>query len=386
MRVALITTFAADRKAPLAELLERIHQAFLDAGLGEPTIRFTFADAPLAGSVSSVDRVLKRFAEMERFLTSESPLPGGPAIRRLANSRPPGPPEAVEFATLLAVAAGVPRSFPFHGVSIHLHSPEFGDAVPIGPASAGVVPGVLLTDSWWVNGRNRSLSACVVVEASPDDRKLPPPAGPVAAVLAACGKAGRTAQVPLADAPAAGTPARVGLAGADAEIARAVGEVVASYRTRLGEVVARAGLPHDLPPTAEALRDTALGVSSGPRRPALERAFRPMGYDCRGESGTFTLQRRTTGNHTAELYLDVGTWSHGVTAVFRVLGVGFRAALPIPVTARALGATQYPIGDAERWQKIVENLAALVAELDRSFVPDVEAASGPSPEWYQPDS
>jgi hypothetical protein len=34
-----------------------------------------------------------------------------------------------------------------------------------------------------------------------------------------------------------------------------------------------------------------------------------------------------------------------------------------------------PIGDADRWQRIVENLAALVAELDRGFVPRIEAAA-----------
>jgi hypothetical protein len=47
---------------------------------------------------------------------------------------------------------------------------------------------------------------------------------------------------------------------------------------------------------------------------------------------------------------------------------------------------QYPVGDAAQWQKIVENLGALVAELDRTFVPEVEAAAGPSPEWYKPVS
>jgi hypothetical protein len=109
-----------------------------------------------------------------------------------------------------------------------------------------------------------------------------------------------------------------------------------------------------------------------------------MGYSCRGESGTFTLRRRTPTNLTLELFLDVGTWSNSVTAIFHVLGVDFRATLMLPVAANAFG--QYPIGDAERWQNIVENLAALVAELERSFVPEIEAAAGPSPEWYQPES
>jgi hypothetical protein len=57
----------------------------------------------------------------------------------------------------------------------------------------------------------------------------------------------------------------------------------------------------------------------------------------------------------------------------------------MPVTKDAMGG-QYPIGDAARWQRIVENLAALTRELDRDFVPAIEAAAGPSPVWYTPDS
>jgi hypothetical protein len=41
---------------------------------------------------------------------------------------------------------------------------------------------------------------------------------------------------------------------------------------------------------------------------------------------------------------------------------------------------QYPIGDAGQWQKITENPGALVAELERTFVPDIEAAAGTSPD------
>lgn len=111
-----------------------------------------------------------------------------------------------------------------------------------------------------------------------------------------------------------------------------------------------------------------------------------MGYDCRGDSSTFTRRRRTAGNLTVEIGLDVGTWSRSLTAHFRVSGLGFGTVLPLPVSKRTMGSGQYPIGDAERWQQIVENLAALVAELDRTFVPAVEAAAGPSPEWYKPES
>src|SRR5881296_1236085 len=153
MRVALLTTFVASRKEPLAEMLLRIHQAFSGAGLGEPAIRFNFVDALVPGFVSSVDRALKRHPELERFVTSASPTPGIRGARRISNGPvSPAAGEAVPFATLHAIASGVPRSFPFHNVAIHFHSPEFGELIPAGTRSAEMMSGILVGDNWWVNG------------------------------------------------------------------------------------------------------------------------------------------------------------------------------------------------------------------------------------------
>jgi hypothetical protein len=401
VRVALLTTFVASRKEPLAEVLERIYRAFSDAGLGEPAIRFNFADGPLPGSVSSVDRVLKRHPELARFVTTAVPMPLTAGARRIANDPlSPAAGEAVPFSTLHAIAAGVPRSFPFHSITIHFHSPEFGELFPASVQSPERVCGILVSDSWWVNGRNRSLSACTLVEADLASKKLPSPPAAVAAVLAALGKAKRTVQAPLGSATGEAAPSRhvhdpvpgvrlpTGgmIASANPEAARAVQTITADYRARLPEIVERATLPHLLPPAgAEAYRDAAQGGTAGPRKPALVGVFKPMGYTCRGESGTFTLRRRTAANLTVELSLDVGTWSHSVLAMYRVWGLGFKGLLSIPVSANAMAAAQYPIGDAARWQKIVENLGAMVRELDRSLVPEIESAVGPSPEWYQPE-
>ncbi len=397
MRVALLTTFVASKKEPLAEMLQRIHQAFAGAGLGEPAIRFNFGDAPLRGHVSSVDRALKRHPELQRFVTSASPMPGIPGARRISNGPlSPAAGEALPFATLHAIASGVPRSFPFHNIAIHFHSPEFGELIPAATRSPEMMSRILLSDNWWVNGRDRSLSACALVEADPASKKLPSPPAAVTAVLTQCGKARRTVQAPLLSAtseaavgPVPGVRMPMGgmIASANPEAARAVQAITADYRVRLQEIVERAALPHLLPaPGAEAHRDAGPGVTAGPKKPALERVFKPMGYTCRGESGTFTLRRRTAANLTVELHLDVGTWGHSVIAMFRVWGLGFKGLLSIPVSANALVRAQYPIGDADRWQKIVENLGAMVRELDRSLVPEIEGAVGPSPEWYQPEA
>ena len=144
-------------------------------------------------------------------------------------------------------------------------------------------------------------------------------------------------------------------------------------------------MPHRLPDPAEASKELGLAVTAGPKKPALEAVFKPMAYSCRGGSGTFTLRRRSRANLTAEINLDVGTWSHSVTGFFAVYGVGFKATVMLPVSPTALVGAQYPIGDAARWHRIVENLGALVAELDRTFVPEVEAAGGPAPAWYEPE-
>jgi len=378
MRLALHTTFRASRKEPLSEMLERIHAAFLSSGEGAPSLIFAMSDAPVPGFVSSLDRVRKRFPRMERFHFSAPLLPGTGEVRQLSK-RPgtPGAGQTIEFAELASIAAGVPRSFPFHQLSIHLHSPAFA-AQGYG-AFGAASPGITIGDSWWVNGRNRSLTALTFVDADPASKKLPPPPESVAMILAACGKAKSTMQVPLGEA-ASEQPAPERTAP-DPEAARAVAAVVRDYRTRLAEVVQRAALPHQLPPLIQPATPS-LGATTGPKKPVIDRVFKPMGYECRGGTGTFTLTRRTAANLTVEIEMDVGTWSNRFTGSFRVFGLGFRALLPLPISSQP-GPGQYPIGDAESWRQIVENAAALAVELDRSFVPDVEAVSGSTPEWYK---
>src|SRR5688572_1975283 len=158
MRVALVTTFRASRKEPLAGVLERIHAAFGAAGLGDSAIQFSFADAPVAGFVSSVDRALKRFPELKWWTSTASTMPAAPPVRMITNGpTSPSPGSQIAFATLLAVAKGVPRSFPFHSIAIHFKSPAFGGALPIAGPMGSLEAGVLVGDSWWVNGRNRSV-------------------------------------------------------------------------------------------------------------------------------------------------------------------------------------------------------------------------------------
>ena len=389
MQLALLTNFAVSRKEPLADMVERVHSAIMGSGLGEPTITFAFAEGPFQ-NVSSVDRVLKRFPDLERFAQTLAaqplaPVPGAPGIKALTNRAPESnAKDAVPFATLLEIARGVPRSFPFHGVSFHFSLPELTGAGGYPTVFGTQRPGIIVTDNWWANGRQRSLSALTIVEAEGSAKKLPPLPKPIAKVLAACGKVTKTVQVPFAP----GAAPRPFERPAPTPREQAIAAAVHDYRARMPEILERAKLPHDLPANPEAAAD--LGLRAGPKKPELVRAFAHLGYDCRGEAGTFTLRRRTATNLTVELHLDVGTWTNSMMGFFRIQGMAdgkpFKASLITPPTRRAVIGAQYQMGSPERWQQIVENLAALVAELDRSFVPAIEAVSGPSPDWYQPES
>lgn len=374
MLVAILTTFQANKKDPLADVLSRIHNAFPAAG-EQPEIQFTFADAPLPGFVSSVDRILKRYPQLERFLSSASPAPGMASVRQISNGpRSTAPGEQVGFEILAEIARGVPRSFPIHSAQFHLRSAAFGAALPTA-ALPLTAPGIVLGDSWWISGRNRSLVALTVADPPADARHLPAPPAAVASILAACGKVKTTNQIPLP--PDASGPDAV-----NADALSKVHTILANYKAHLAEIVERAQLPHDLPSLQEFR--PPLGTVSGPKKPALLQAFQPMGYDCKSESGTFRLRRKTAANFTAEVYLDVGTWSNSLTGFYSVQGSGFSARLALPPARAAIGNLQFPIGDAERWRQIVGNLAALVAELDRSLIPEIEAAAGPSPAWFRP--
>lgn len=381
MRVAYHTTFVAAKKESLADMCGRVRQSFLDAKLGEPVVRFTFIDSPRAAATgkSPIDLAVKRHPHMERFLISAQVLPG-PGHKETLQLSNAASGEQTDYSTVHTIMTGVPRSYPFSGVWIHFYGPVFGEALRGLPKLGKSLPGIVVTDNWWVTGRKRALSAYTVFEVEEAAKKLPPHPESVAAIIKACGKTRGTVQVPIL-APGG----RTTVPSVPAASIEAVNAIVAAYRARIGEIVARAAMPHDLPAPTPEVQQQSLGITAGPRKPALEAVFKPMGYVCRGGgAGELHVARKTAANLNVELYLDVGTWTHDVSAVFQAQGAGFRASLAIPVTPRDVSCAQYPIGDAEQWRKIVENLAAVVRELDRSFITEIEAVAGPTPAWYQP--
>ena len=108
-----MSTFSAGKKETLDALVARIYSAFLAGGDGVPSLRFSFIEGPI-GAVSSVDRVLKRFPELARFMMAVPTLDGAVPRRALSNLAPSAAAgEQVPVGTLVAIAAG---SWPFRSL------------------------------------------------------------------------------------------------------------------------------------------------------------------------------------------------------------------------------------------------------------------------------
>ena len=381
MKLYMRQEYRATRKEPFGDMLRRIYVGLSQGGV--PVLyRFTFADHLVPGMVSSVARAVKKFPHLAPLVTTE---PVAPQLREKFPERT-GPPAIIgdatnlDFAQLAEVADGLPRSLPFRVADVRLYTDEFGKAparVTAGTTTADALlhghfnTGMRASDSWWVNGRDRHLGAAYVVEVPEGSRKAPLPGGALGAFLATLGKPRTAAQFPITESEEGEKVVVKGKQQAPPELVA----LAARLRERMPELIAGARMPH-------VIESARVEHGQSPLKPALEKHFKPMGYACKGGSGIFTLRRRTAGNHVVEVNLDVGTWSRSLTGHFHIYMPDFQLRLPMPASAE-MHARQCDIGDAERWEKLVENMAAFTAYLDREVVPEVEKAAGPAPSWFE---
>jgi hypothetical protein len=380
MKLYIRQEYRASRKEPFGAMLRRIYEGLGQGGV--PVLyRFTFADHLVPGMVSSVARAVKKFPHLASLVTT-APVA---VVLRGPDPDKTGPPAIIgdattlEFAQLAQVADGLPRSLPFRLADVRFYTDEFGKApatVKTDTSAADALlhghfsTGMRASDTWWVNGRNRHLGAAYVVEVAERSRKVPLPGGALGAFLATLGKGRNVAQFPIAESEGGEKVVLKGKSQAPPELVA----LAERLRASMPELIAGARMPH-------AIASARAEHATSPLKPALEKHFKPLGYACKGGSGIFTLRRRTAANHVVEVALDVGTWSRHLTGHFHVYMPDFQIRLPMPAAAE-LHAMQCDIGDAERWEKLVENMAAFTAHLDREVVPEVEKVAGPAPAWF----
>ncbi|MDP8980150.1 MAG: hypothetical protein M3O35_06130 [Acidobacteriota bacterium] len=195
MEVLIQHSYRAGKKEPFGALLRRLHDALSAAEL-PVSYEFAFADSPVGGGVSAVDRAVKKFPRVAALVRTDS----APGILAPAHKTIYGGDQDLPFQTLAEVADGLPRSLPFHSARVRFGGPAFGVGPPLAPS------GILAGDSWWVNGRERSLIANFVVDAGEWAAKVPVPQGPLAVFFATLGKPAKTNRFPMVSTTPAQPP------------------------------------------------------------------------------------------------------------------------------------------------------------------------------------
>jgi len=247
MHVAVQMEFKADRREPLGDMLRRIAAQFEQAGL-ELTTGATFSDGMVASKTSAIDRALKKYPHLAAFLREDAPFPSMPAMRRLTSqgTRP------FAMEDVIALADGMPRSLPFHAVIVQFRHADFDGTSPESSRPAPAF-GVIVHDSWWVNGRTRNLSAAYSVDVYGAAKKLPDPPASVRPILDAFGKPRNRRQL-VVQPPDADEGSR------DPGNAAKLAPIVAAYRSAMQSLLQRIALPHDLPPARDVRRANALAA------------------------------------------------------------------------------------------------------------------------------
>ncbi|HKF46694.1 MAG TPA: hypothetical protein VKB38_05005 [Terracidiphilus sp.] len=381
MKLYMRQEYRASRKEPFGEMLRRIYEGLGQGGV--PVLyRFTFADHLVPGMVSSVARAVKKHPHLAPLVTTQPipPVLSAKDPERVGSPAIIGDATKLEFAQLAEVADGLPRSLPFRLADVRFYTDEFGKAPPAVATERTELSALLhghfntgmrAADTWWVNGRQRHLGAAYVVEVTEGNRKVPLPGGALGKFVATLGKARTVAQFPIKESEEGEAVVVKGKSQAPPELVA----LAEQLRARVPELIAGARMPH-------AIESARAEHAQSPLKPALEKHFKPLGYACKGGSGIFTLRRRTAENHVVEVSLDVGTWSRHLTGHFHVYMPDFQIRLPMPASAE-LHAMQCDIGDADRWEKLVENMAAFTAHLDREVVPEIGKVAGPAPAWFE---
>jgi hypothetical protein len=407
MYAAIFTEIKADWREPYADLVERIQNACERGEMLRPKLGFYLSDSPLA-KFSSVERVVKRHPELSIFVRDETG-PNGAATSTLTSfAMAIESMESLRPAVLKSIVSGIPKAYPFweatfeffprSGASSILLSPyestrspvqlgQFASRVPLALSRSvrqkGTLfaPSLFVSDSWGRSHRNRSAIAITVQDIKLTENARKHSQESLRSISSVCGKLLKPTIIPLLRLE---TPAEFETARPTEQYLKVVADLIDDIEGNKERLVRQAKLPHDLPSAIMARKDTPAVLSSGAKRPDLISVFRPLGYSCKGGRGEFWLRKRTAKGLVLELYLDVGTWSDSLTAVYHVFGLGFRASLRLPLSMQELSCRQYPIGDLTRWRQLVENLAALVIELEQTLIPTFDAISEPLPTWFEP--
>ena len=380
------------------EIFRNSLRVFRESGMVNIPVRFFFSDKVMSRT-SAIERLLKQYLELAPYAIEEYSL-SGEKVRILSNlderwaqSNPRGATGYIDTDLLAKIADGIPN--PYHLMYSNFMFEKIpwvlgGSIEPMPGKSGGrkwsglfpevclpcldtPFPGVVLKSKWWTSRRQISLHATIYVE-SPGLDCISPPASSILTMgyLKQLGKIHLEGMV-------------FGLDDDEwqmiTEATDKANRISEECRTHLPEILGKLQLPHILPGDPGRWEGSWL---TSPHKEVLVSVFKPRQYRYQSKlsgQGVFILSKHTPNHNRLSLLFDVGSISHLCSSRIAINGPGWSSGIDLIVTPDQKHS-QYPIGGGDSWNCIVQNVAVLVDNLEKEYVPQIETLFPRTPKWF----
>jgi hypothetical protein len=371
MRLFQRYSFSIPKKQKTGELVRKIFNLINEKNYENTKVLFSFSDL-LESKISAQQRVAKTFPLMTQFCV-EAP--------EKEESRNP--------LNALEIAEGIGRRFPFQtaqfifwGVPASLLSADFGavdesvlTALPeLGACGLPPQSFVAVTDSWWVNGRNKGMTAALELPL-PDDRAtdvtVPEELEQSLSALAKI-KERQLAFFPTTEEIEQQT-----------EIHKVISPVLDDYKKSIravGSYLKRLNLPHPKLLTSESAESETETI---PKKRIIGKHLKKLGYKHYGPGGgqgLMCFRKKSAGNNIISIEFDFGSWSKTLHASLRFRGPLTEFFLTLPYSVD--GTTLSGIHSADLFSRAIENLSVVVGAVEQELIAKVEEALPCTPSWY----
>lgn len=332
--------------------------------------------------VSAVDRVLKKFPELSRFLfEAEEEINEEKNTYKVLSNFPFDIPallgtvkgrhtENVSLDILTQIAEGIPRSYPFKETRFLFDEIGWSQNRSGDEDSAFDLNSILYINDWWTPKRHTELTAKIAIpQPSAEKEKLSPLSERNQKALSDLG------QIKIKELCVEPSKEEKGLFE---ELESKGNDLIYSFREKTLSPVTFL-YPHHL-------EDNVEGAYNVPRKPTISKVMKKHGYkhlSKEGFHGCLVYGKMTENNHRILLEFDSGSTFYHLRCNFTIQGPCWKQRIEEIPCRHNSNRDFYPIPDLQTLEMVTENFCATIAFMENTIVKEIENLYGPAPKWFK---
>lgn len=365
------------------EVIQRINTVLnINRAMDGPNY-FYLADSPIAGGVSSIKRILKRFPELDKYVFEHEEKIGNETHTYLVLSNFPNDDyfqmggsvvegknkDNIRFEILLEIIEGIPRKLPLHKAVFLFDQLNWSQKVNVINEHVYNMSSILYANNWWMPKRDISLFANVSVSESANEKDcLQPLSDELNHTLLQLGTIKKKSLQCLLNQ---GEKAKFETVWYECN------QLISSFRKNMVN-----NNPFVFP---HALIENHEHFTTLPRKQTVSKMMKKLGYKHlpkEGFHGVIVYGKLTKQNHRILLEFDSGRGFFDLRCNFILEGPYWKHRMEeLPCRPNSYGDF-FPIPDIETLEKVVENFSVVIQYLEETIVKDIEKLYGPAPKWF----